>query len=266
MTASIQSFLRFALLTVTGVLCSRVAESYLFPIEWGGFRASLGHVGLLLLTIAATPLFARPAPEFFWFVLAIVCDQAVYLVVAPQGLGFYSAPSVIGSAVMITLLLLSRGALAAGHPEAASVAGSPSAIGPRTRFAVLGGVFAVVALSRIVHILGVQAGIPNEGRSMMIAGFEVHHINVGVMLVWVAALLREGRPSTRATVPLVMVTLTVGLGLVVDQMSFYALREAEDIAYGGPISLFGALLGVALITVMLRFASGNWALNTRAAD
>ena len=243
-----RSFRRFALLTVAGVACSRVSELYLFPLEGGAFRISLGHVALVLLMIAAIPLYSRPASGFFWWLLAVVCDQAVYLVVAERGLGFYSAPSVIGAVAIVALLMASQGVLV---KRSGAAQGGVSGASASTRYAAVGGVIAVVLISRVIHSVGLQAGIPNEDRSMMVCGFEVHHINVGVVLVWIAALLREGGALFRAAGVVTMVALTVGLGLVVDQLAFYALREGVDAAYDGRTSRLGAVVGVAVIATVL---------------
>ena len=248
-----RSFRRFALLTVAGVACSRVGELYLFPLEGGEFRISLGHVALVLLMIAAIPLYSRPASGFFWWLLAVVCDQAVYLVVAERGLGFYSAPSVIGAVAIVALLMASQGALV---KRSGAAQGGVGGAGASMRYAAVGGVIAVVLISRAIHSVGVQVGIPNEDRSMMVGGFEVHHINVGVALVWIAALLREGGVVFRAAGVVTTVALTVGLGLVVDQVAFYALREGVDAAYDGTTSRLGAAVGVAVIaTVLLAWPS-----------
>ena len=242
---------RFVFLTAAGVACSRVTELYLFPLEGGEFRISVGHVALVLLMIAAVRLYWRRATGVFWWLLAVVCDQAVYLVVAERGLGFYSAPSVIGAVAIVALLLVSQGVIVKKRRGTAKSGVSQCGASASSCYAAVFGVSAVVLISRVMHSVGLQAGIPNEDRSMMISGFEVHHINVGVVLIWVAALLREGGPSSRAAGVVTMVTLTVGLGLVVDQLAFYALREGADAAYDGVTSRLGAVLGVAVIAAVL---------------
>lgn len=249
-----QSFRFLAVITLAGVASSRLLEPLMFPVEWAGFRLSFGHLALVMLTIAAPPLYVRSAPPLFWWLLGIICDQAVFLVVAQRGLTFFSPPSLIGSVVLGALLLLSLRALTERRTAKTSTTPVSPEIGQRTRYVIIAGVFATIALLHIVHLVSVHAGIPNEDRSLMVFGFEVHHINLGVLLVWGAALLRGGCLRSHAPTWLTMAILTVGLGLVADQLTFYALRDLVDSAYQGEMSLLGAMLGIVLIAVMLPHA------------
>ena len=245
------SFRFLAIVTLAGVACSRLLEPLAFPLEWVGFRLSLGHLALVVLTMAATPLYVRPAPPLFWWLLGIVCDQAVFFIVAQRGLTFHSPPSLIGSAMLCTLLLISLRILAGRRAKKTSATPASPEIRHGTRYVILAGVVTVVALLHVVHLVSVEAGIPNEDRSLMVFKYEVHHINLGVLLVWATALLRGGWLRSRTATLLTMAMLTIGLGLVADQFSFYALRDVVDSAYHGRISLLGAFLGIALIAVTL---------------
>ncbi len=89
--------------------------------------------------------------------------------------------------------------------------------------------------------------IPNEERSVFIFGFEIHHINFGLLGLLVLMLVSFGR-NTRGRV-LFLIILGVSLGSMSDQLAYNLLSDMSDQAYGEAISLFGGIIGTIFVAV-----------------
>ncbi len=95
---------------------------------------------------------------------------------------------------------------------------------------------------RITNIL--LRDVPNEDRSLMIGGIEVHHFHHGIVL-WVLLHLAIATRTLKLT-PIVFLLDGVFAGAVLDQLSYILIRNCTDDAYFGNISNWGAVLGVGL--------------------
>lgn len=93
--------------------------------------------------------------------------------------------------------------------------------------------------------------VPNDIRSLMIAGVEVHHAYQGLLGLTLLQVLIACRviPIGRS----VFVLVGVGAAFVLDQLLYVPLRHCSDAAYFGHVSWGGALLGTALFLTVLLF-------------
>jgi hypothetical protein len=107
---------------------------------------------------------------------------------------------------------------------------------------------ATIAAFRIAH--STSRHLPNEERSLMIAGYEIHHAVTGAILLGLIAAgwAVGGLPRNRITA----VVAGAGAGAVVDQSIYMSLIEVTDQAYDSVLSwcgLFGGAVFMAACVV-----------------
>lgn len=85
--------------------------------------------------------------------------------------------------------------------------------------------------------------LPNEERSLFIAGCEVHHAYEGVIAIMVLGILMR----TRCVANRLPVVLACGVAsaFILDQIPYVLLEDASDASYFGAASLTGAVVGAA---------------------
>lgn len=117
---------------------------------------------------------------------------------------------------------------------------------------VAAGTVAMILFYRISNEL--LRGIPNEDRSLFVAGVEIHHYHQG-LLVWILALTLASNPTlSRWTITWLLTG--VGAGMVLDQATYAFIANCSDDAYFGLISYSGAIIGGAgLVWSVLRMSS-----------
>lgn len=243
--------MKYALWMVAGAILSRILEPIVFPIEVGSFRIHLGNVAYVLLAISVARLYRGRMSRTLWLALGIAFDQMTFILVHNQAeLGFYSIPSVVGS---LSLLSLAGLTFLAMHLFRVRCEDSVRFLLLSERVTVALGIGVVIAAYRVPLTLLRISAVSNDSRSLFVAGFEIHHVNAGVLMVWLASslLLVTVRQSRSRFVAYLV--LTIGLGTVVDQISYSALAELTDATYFGRQSLYGAValyLGLA-VTLLL---------------
>jgi len=94
---------------------------------------------------------------------------------------------------------------------------------------------------RLAQAVALHTGIPNEDRSLMFHGYEIHHINTGLVLIYVAACCLYCDIGGRRIRGVIFGILAAGIALVNDQVVYYALKNVSDAAYNGIESLVGAV-------------------------
>lgn len=97
---------------------------------------------------------------------------------------------------------------------------------------VLGGIaMLTIAYFQVSQRILLARGVPNEARSLFVAGLEVHHLTWGILLV-AAAALHGPRLWCRGAGHWSMLAVTgFGLGLVFDEWFYCTLRTPTDEAY-----------------------------------
>ena len=98
---------------------------------------------------------------------------------------------------------------------------------------------AVIAMS-VYHLINVYLKfvqhVPNEQRSIMIGGLEIHHINYGIILLTFVPLLFYAKEKMANFFSFVILIL-IGLiyGTVFDESFYYMLDAVTDDAYFSPL-------------------------------
>lgn len=97
---------------------------------------------------------------------------------------------------------------------------------------------ATVVFFRVIYLLTID--VPNEGRSLIIAGVEVHHFAIGAFLL---VGLVISRLWTRTLSPFWRHVLPgVAVGMILDQTVYMSLLEISDLSYNSPASWWGAVV------------------------
>ncbi len=237
-TVALKSFL---VPILAGICLSRIIQPLFFPLDIGTFSIDFGHVSILAATIYATLLYGGVESRFFWMSLSSSFDQLVYLAVkANQTADFFSAGSVTGSLAFVALsVFVSRWY----KPFSAALGTTEVSKRNSMRNVAWFGLVLVLAIGgfRLAQAIALHTGIPNEDRSLMFHGYEIHHINTGLVLIYVAACCLYCDIGGRRTRGVIFGLLAAGIALVNDQVAYYALKNVSDAAYNGVESLVGAV-------------------------
>ncbi len=82
-------------------------------------------------------------------------------------------------------------------------------------------------------------------------GYLVHHLFIGVFLLLPAALALAFGPRRRSMHALANIAVGIGSAMILDELIYLMVTRATDADYVSPISLFGAIVCVALAVTPL---------------
>ena len=108
----------------------------------------------------------------------------------------------------------------------------------------------IVIFFRLSNIL--LRNVPNEERSLMIAGIEVHHIISGLLLLSIATCMVLNFPSKSR---IVFIFSALGLAMIGDQISYFMIYPLTDAAFFTPFSFMGAILATGWLIYRLNYAA-----------
>ena len=94
-----------------------------------------------------------------------------------------------------------------------------------------------------LHLVRVQHVYP--------AGYLVHHLFTGVLLLIPAAFTLAFGTRSRWSALVAPAALGIGTAMVLDEVVYLVATQASDADYVSPISLWGAILLIALATALL---------------
>jgi hypothetical protein len=100
--------------------------------------------------------------------------------------------------------------------------------------------------------------VPNEERSLILLGYEIHHINIGVLVLAILVpLIKEFRKSF-----FFATAVGFGYGSIIDQGGYYNLSEISDTSYGGMLSTISAICLFVILSISSYFVYLNKARRT----
>ncbi len=103
------------------------------------------------------------------------------------------------------------------------------------------------------------AGVPNEERSVMLGGVELHHINWGIILIVVVVMISASIELAMLWRMLLAAVTGFGVGMILDEWFYYMARQVTDDAYFETVTWASAVgLGVLLL--------GVWLVGVRSAE
>ena len=251
-----QHVLRPLVAVVLGLALTWSWELILGGISIAGHTLHPGLFGYVALMAMALPMVwhgAAPAWWSAWFLASAVTLAELPLLAARNSQEFDPA-RLLGAGTLIALVLLLPVAFLRSD-RARRVFPSPGWAAGAWALAVLT-IGACQGANRWARV----HGIANEGRSLILGGIEVHHLNFGVLLL-VTAVLLSGIPlSFPWWRGLVLALVGVAVGLIADEWFYYSATEVTDQAYFEPVTWLSALL-MSLALLALWFA---WVRSDRA--
>ena len=101
----------------------------------------------------------------------------------------------------------------------------------------------IVILRLYLHLVRVQHIYP--------AGFLIHHLFTGVLLIIPAAFVIAFGTIRKSTGISARIVLGIGSGLVLDEITFLVMTKASDADYLSPVSWFGSISFTVLAVILL---------------
>lgn len=238
-----------------GVAATWSWEILLGGIPVAGWVVHPGYLAYLTLLVAALPV-TWSAGEPRW--------QALWFFASAAALGDLPALAIRGTAQAEPVRDLAVGgalALAVLLPAALLGGARPGRSGHdgaslRAVAGVGAGALLTIGAFQVFNRMMRAAGVANEGRSLIVGGVEVHHLNWGVLLLVGAVLALSRFSPPRWARPALLAVVGLAIGLVADEWLYYAAREVTDEAYFEPLTWLSALL---LVLVVLA-AWSAWAV------
>lgn len=116
-------------------------------------------------------------------------------------------------------------------------------------------VIAIIALLTVMYRYSYYSmlGIPNKERSLMINGVEIHHINIGIILLLLVGTFESFILSFSKAIYIVLIS--VAIGSITDQSFYIFLNKTTDKAYGESFSTIGAIILPFFIGIMMLLVS-----------
>jgi hypothetical protein len=151
----------------------------------------------------------------------------------------YSKPAIIGSVVTLLLVLSLYALFRAISFDFLSYSHRKVII---NKLLVTALPILTIIILRVTFLITKE--IPNEERSIIVHGVEIHHAVTGTILM----LLMNIAATRMRQPPGIMFNALLGIiaGLVLDQVMYLPLIEVTDSAYNGIMSWIGAIAGVIL--------------------
>lgn len=113
--------------------------------------------------------------------------------------------------------------------------------------------FTIVS-NRIFNII--NRDIPNEDRSLIISGIEVHHFIIGIIIICLAQTIIYNFTPPKILVMILLGLLVIGQSLIADQLTYIVMFPLNDDAFFSWFSIIGAMFG--LCWFVLKMFSINW--------
>ena len=237
---------------LAGWLISRFVLSLPRMIHVGSVVVAAGFLAALYAAVRLPSLlFTEADDRIAVHVLnGIIADSVFYWIVrpgmgAPLGVTGPWDPVVFagsGAGLVVMLAATSLAGLCGARIRAATRA-------PTRWHALLAGagVVGAIVVFRVSNVM--LRDLPNEDRSLFIAGCEVHHAVTGALLVALLGMLL----ATRCLPNALPVALACGVasGFVLDQTTYLMLRNVSDEAYFGAASLAGACAAAIVYVIAL---------------
>lgn len=242
---SIKGLKEYLIPILCGILLSRVLQPLLFPLEIGIFAINLGNIGFFLLILCGTLLIAGIKTRWIWACMAVAFDQMIYLICKSNpSFGFFSIQSILGSIVFLVISILFI--MFFDVQSRARIYGNL-----KSKFFFVFLIAIVIGIFRISQLWLYKMGVSNEHRSIILLGFEIHHINFGLIMVWISAHIIYFFPLSEKLKRISTILLAVGIAFISDQISYYALKEITDVSYNQFPSFIGAVSVLILVAILL---------------
>jgi hypothetical protein len=236
---------------VAGTLLARLL-GFALPLRVGSFAFTLSILAfpVAFWTGARAALRPRAVDARTRVALAgavgVVGDELVYLGARAEGVGYWAPLSIAGSVTVGIAALALVGVLASRSDEEL-----PS---PPGRWLTALSALAVAASYvgyRVSQIYLRRAGVPNDERSLVLAGYEAHHASTGSLLLVAGAVALTVPGLDRRTHRVAALVFAVGAGFVADEYLYLFYPVMTDELYFGVPSVVGGLAATGTVILFL---------------
>ena len=247
-----------------GALCTRIA-SILLPIEMYGFMLHLSLPAMVVLCVFMIGLLTgqqrtSDTSILMWMggAIGVILDETLWLIVRNPPLvsggieqvGYWSTASLLFS--IGGLLLFSIGVVV-GSRSSEWQQILPRIETPHLEIAsvvLIGGlIFFHVSQAMIRH------DIANVDRSLVILGYEIHHIVEGQILLMIALVLLVFAGGQEWPWRLAFLFTMVGVLFVADEILYYQLIDVSDDAYFGAMTIISGGMTSTMLLVQMGLGS-----------
>jgi hypothetical protein len=229
-----------------------------WEVIFGGIPAGIlelrpGVVGYILMCLASWPVLARPRPERCFhrtwsFGSAMAITDLPSMAIRSEQLPAILMELLAGT---LALILLSSLLLLRWNRPVARFPGWSA-------WLTMGSAVLTVIAFQVYNRWARAAGVPNEDRSLIVGGVEIHHLNWGVLFLFALISTAYLWPSGRMTFTAVSILLGLSAGMVWDEWFYYARTIVSDAAYFATSTWVAAAVLMAItLGVWMRFHSSE---------
>ncbi len=248
-----------------GVLLTRLL-SLVFPLNFAGLSLHLSFPAMIIISVQVNELLAGRVAALGSKILLItgmavgvILDETLWLIVrnppltadAPAQLAYWSTGSVLSS--IGGLLLFTIGVLSARHRWSEREM-MPSL--NRTHLGIAGAILIGGLILFHVSQAAIRYDVSNEDRSLLILGYEIHHIVEGQYLLMVSLILNIFAGGRIWPFRISFYTGMIGILFVADEILYYQFAEVSDAGYFGWVTILSGGLMSILMLVQLSVRSG----------
>lgn len=247
------SFFSWGYAYLLGVFLARVSW-LLFPIQLDQFQFYLSSPAILLMTWCAIRIaicwpqkISKKDSLCFVVCVGIVFDQLIYLIVREDSsFGAFGSVSLLGSFLIGAVFLIFSFLLSI---RTGIETKDKDLTKPSTRVIILFVTIQFITILgyRFINIYMFENGIPNSDRSLMLSGFEIHHIVTGAIILAIGVSLIVFSRGSRVFYRVGFLMVSIGIPMVTDEWLYYSYSTVTDERY---FELPSAASGLCLTTLM----------------
>lgn len=242
--------------TTIGIIITRIL-SVIFPLSIGVFEIHVSFFAMIVLCWSSITLLSPTQREpsmrtivAIFISIGSILDETLWMIVrnpplipdSPDQVGYWSVESMIFTIFSFALLMLLTWLATSKWPNYKPF--------PRlTWWEIL--FFILVMYAGLVAFQMSQASIrfeiPNSERSLMILGYEIHHIVQGQFILMIATILMltaSGRPLPRR---ISFILATLGCLFVADQILYYQFDFVTDERYFGAVTRISGAIACSIM-------------------
>jgi hypothetical protein len=247
-----------------GIVFTRIL-SIIFPLNFSGLSLHLSLPAMIILSVQVNELIGGRVAALGQKILLIsgmavgvILDETLWLIVrnppltadAPAQLAYWSIGSVLSS--VGGLFIFTIGVFFARHKWS-----EREKMPPLTRIHLgLAGVILIGGLI-LFHLsqAAIRYDVANEDRSLLILGYEIHHIVEGQYLLMISLILTVFAGGRIWPFRISFLAGMVGILFVADEILYYQFAEVSDAGYFGWMTILSGGLMSVLMLVQLAVRS-----------
>jgi hypothetical protein len=247
---------------VIGVLIVRIGSLF-FPIEIGGFLIHISLLGMVVLCVFSIELLSgmerlleNNLLVIFGVASGAIIDETLWLIVrnpplvsdAPAQVAYWSTPSIVASLLGTGMLLTTTYFFSRNEMKRVSMLELNNKHNFWAGLILIGGLIFFHVSQEMIRY-----DIPNVERSLVILGYEIHHLVEGQFMLMLSILMMVFVGGKKWVWRSSYILTLVGVLFVADEILYYQLIEVSDDAYFELITIISGGVFVLLFLLQLIF-------------